>query len=305
MAAYFVQFAPTPNDECMRFYVDGVSFLPPEQTATLSFDGDNAHESPLATLLLHSLPMVEEVTVGSNFVTVRKSTDEAYAEKIKEASDATPPPPPSMTSTVGTNDDQATQAAETSVPTSSSSSDNNNTDAVEGQHQPLSSDIHEEILSKGKTDADGITTLDEDTLRALVKMMHWSELQMAVSAILTDHLYSGQPHITLGAPHPHQDTLPAEGDSEVLSAIKELIATTIRPELQKDGGDIRLIEFRETTDKVMSIELLGACKTCKSSKTTLQDLIERSTRHWIPEVAGIEAFIRRKGELQRHLTTAE
>ncbi|CAD2217815.1 hypothetical protein AGDE_01529 [Angomonas deanei] len=69
--------------------------------------------------------------------------------------------------------------------------------------------------------------------------------------------------------------------------IKELIHTTIRPQLQDDGGDIRFCRF-VADGGVMEVEMLGACRTCKSSKTTLVDLIERTTRHWIPEVKEVK-----------------
>ena len=45
---------------------------------------------------------------------------------------------------------------------------------------------------------------------------------------------------------------------------------------------------------IMKVELLGACKTCKSSSTTLKDLIERTTRFWIPEVSQVEEVKRKK-----------
>lgn len=264
LRGYLVQFASTPNAECMRFFVDNEIFLPQGLATTMTFDSTNSHQSPLAELILTALPMVAEVTIGQNFITVRRMEEEEYKLRLGEASGEV---------------EQLRQAS--------------GADDVSASSTAAPSDIHDEIKKMGKTDSDGITELDEETMRKLVKMMDWSELKLVVSAIITDHLYSGTPHIALDAPHPHQDTFPMEGDSEVVLSIKELIAETIRPELQKDGGDIRFLELREG-DRKLVIELLGACKTCKSSKTTLQDLIERTVRHWIPEVTGVAAMIRGK-----------
>ncbi|PIY72889.1 MAG: hypothetical protein COY86_09675, partial [Rhodobacterales bacterium CG_4_10_14_0_8_um_filter_70_9] len=57
--------------------------------------------------------------------------------------------------------------------------------------------------------------------------------------------------------------------------------------VQQDGGDIRLVRFEpldipevaqaegaQVTKGRVWVEMLGACKSCKSSKTTLKDLIE-------------------------------
>ncbi|ORC90500.1 uncharacterized protein TM35_000082980 [Trypanosoma theileri] len=77
---FLVRFQETPNESCYKFFVDDVKFLPEKQDGTLSFDLDNSYQSPLADQLLRNLPMVEEVTVGRNFVTVRRvDNDDADA----------------------------------------------------------------------------------------------------------------------------------------------------------------------------------------------------------------------------------
>jgi Fe-S cluster biogenesis protein NfuA len=111
----------------------------------------------------------------------------------------------------------------------------------------------------------------------------WKGVPFAVCAAILDHAASGRPAVDPSAPHPHQDTVVAEGDSEVVQALKEVIAETIRPQLQADGGDIRFVQF-EPESGALRIEMLGACKTCRSSPTTLRILIERTVKHWIPEV---------------------
>ncbi len=55
----------------------------------------------------------------------------------------------------------------------------------------------------------------------------------------------------------------------------------IRPALQADGGDMRLIELRED-EGIVDIELLGACGGCPMSTLTLKAGIERILKDRVP-----------------------
>lgn len=83
----------------------------------------------------------------------------------------------------------------------------------------------------------------------------------------------------------NNDTEPEEDDDEVVLAVKELLATRIRPMLRADGGNVRYIDM---SDGTVYLLLEGACKACPSSHITLKSGIERMLMHWIPEV--IEAL---------------
>ena len=72
-------------------------------------------------------------------------------------------------------------------------------------------------------------------------------------------------------------------DSEIVSMIKELIETRIRPAIQDDGGDIEYKAFDEETGTVF-LKLQGACKSCSSSEDTLKHGIESMLMHYIEEV---------------------
>ena len=56
----------------------------------------------------------------------------------------------------------------------------------------------------------------------------------------------------------------------------------VRPFLQNDGGDIKLVEI--TDDFVVIVELLGACGTCPTSVITLKMGVENYLKQKIPEV---------------------
>ncbi|CCW64085.1 unnamed protein product [Phytomonas sp. EM1] len=79
----------------------------------------------------------------------------------------------------------------------------------------------------------------------------------------------------------NDDTEPSDDDDEVVLAVKELLATRIRPMLRADGGNVRYIDMDDGTVYLL---LEGACKACPSSHLTLKGGIERMLMHWIPEV---------------------
>ena len=68
--------------------------------------------------------------------------------------------------------------------------------------------------------------------------------------------------------------------------IQELLGM-IRPALQRDGGDIELVEITE--DNVVFVRLKGHCAGCPGAMMTLKGLVERVIREEIPEVKTVEA----------------
>lgn len=61
----------------------------------------------------------------------------------------------------------------------------------------------------------------------------------------------------------------------------------IRPYLQADGGNVSLLEI--TDDKIVKLELLGACKSCSMSMMTLKAGIEETIKRSVPEIISVEA----------------
>lgn len=77
-------------------------------------------------------------------------------------------------------------------------------------------------------------------------------------------------------------------ESEVVSLIKEIIATRISPVVQEDGGDIKFISFDEPSGTVF-LSMKGSCKGCPSSSVTLKSGIEKMLIHYVAEVKEVEA----------------
>ncbi len=68
----------------------------------------------------------------------------------------------------------------------------------------------------------------------------------------------------------------------------EIALQSIRPFLQKDGGDVEFVELTE--NNIVRVRLLGACETCSMSAMTLKAGIEESIMNAIPQVRGVEAI---------------
>ena len=72
-------------------------------------------------------------------------------------------------------------------------------------------------------------------------------------------------------------------DKNDVAAVLELI----RPSLQADGGDVRLVDVNE--DGVVSVELQGACKGCPMSEMPLANGVERILKERVPGVTKVVA----------------
>ena len=61
----------------------------------------------------------------------------------------------------------------------------------------------------------------------------------------------------------------------------------IRPTLQRDGGDVVLIDVDD--NGVVKVKLTGACKGCPMSQLTLKNGIEKLLKIEVPEVTTVES----------------
>ena len=109
----------------------------------------------------------------------------------------------------------------------------------------------------------------------------WPQLKPAVLAAIMEHFTAGRPVILAEA---GEDANAAEGgeeDDEIVTQIKELLETRVRPAVATDGGDII---FQDFEDGVVYLHMQGSCSGCPSSTATLKAGIENMLRHYIPEV---------------------
>jgi Fe-S cluster biogenesis protein NfuA len=109
----------------------------------------------------------------------------------------------------------------------------------------------------------------------------WYRLKPAVLGAIMDHFTAGAP-VFLG----EIDAEDAEEDDEIVSQIKELLETRVRPAVAQDGGDIIFHRFE---DGVVYLQMHGSCQGCPSSTATLKAGIENMLRHYVPEVTEVRA----------------
>ena len=68
--------------------------------------------------------------------------------------------------------------------------------------------------------------------------------------------------------------------------VKEVLET-IRPMLQRDGGDIEFVELTE--DNIVKVKLQGHCAGCPGAQMTIKGVVERLLKEAYPEIQGVES----------------
>lgn len=77
----------------------------------------------------------------------------------------------------------------------------------------------------------------------------------------------------------------AQGSNDFKHKVAAVLAQ-VRPALQRDGGDVKLVDV---VDGVVQVELQGACRGCPMSQMTLAFGIERLLKAKIPEVVAVQS----------------
>lgn len=70
--------------------------------------------------------------------------------------------------------------------------------------------------------------------------------------------------------------------SEELKLNVEKALDEIRPFLQSDGGNISLVGIED--DKLVKVQLLGACTNCTVNQMTLQSGVEMTIKKYAPQI---------------------
>ena len=108
----------------------------------------------------------------------------------------------------------------------------------------------------------------------------WDSLKPLILAEIMDHFTHGDPVLAEGF-----DAAGADGDDdEIVTQIKELIETRVRPAVAQDGGDI---VFHAFEDGIVYLQMQGSCSGCPSSTATLKHGIENMLRYYIPQVVEV------------------
>ena len=111
----------------------------------------------------------------------------------------------------------------------------------------------------------------------------WNHIKPAILGAIMEHYQSGQPVMegeSGAVGHADHDG----PDADIVSQIKELLDTRVRPAVAQDGGDLTFHGFERG---VVYLHMQGACAGCPSSTLTLKMGIENLLRHYIPEVVEV------------------
>lgn len=66
----------------------------------------------------------------------------------------------------------------------------------------------------------------------------------------------------------------------------EKVLEKIRTGLKSDGGDIELVDIK---DSVVYVRLKGACGTCPMATFTLKNWVEAHLKREIPEISAVQS----------------
>jgi Fe-S cluster biogenesis protein NfuA len=134
----------------------------------------------------------------------------------------------------------------------------------------------------GVTNVSGVF-LGQDFITVSKSGGEWHHLKPAILGLIMDHYLSDAPIIEgqgAGADVPGQEFFDA-ADGEIVTTIKNLLETRVRPAVAQDGGDITFHGYKEG---VVYLNMKGSCSGCPSSTATLKHGIENLLRHFVPEV---------------------
>ena len=112
----------------------------------------------------------------------------------------------------------------------------------------------------------------------------WNDLKHSIISEIND-FYSKGNKVVLKKKLKNNDQ--EKEESEVVTKIKEVLESKIRPAVARDGGDIK---FKSFNDGIVTVELQGSCSGCPSSTVTLKRGVENMLRHYVPEVNSVESI---------------
>ena len=122
--------------------------------------------------------------------------------------------------------------------------------------------------------------------------LEWPQLKAPILSAIMDHYTSGGPLFTdSDSSHGGHDGEIYEGEAaQIVTEIKDLLDSRVRPAVAQDGGDILFNRFDAATG-IVYLHMKGACSGCPSSAATLKSGVENLLKHYVPEVTAVEQAI--------------
>jgi Fe-S cluster biogenesis protein NfuA len=118
-------------------------------------------------------------------------------------------------------------------------------------------------------------------------VVEWETVTQEIRQFLLDYLQAGKPVLT-GTPAMKQTEATSEDAAsesaptelgEIESRIVEILDEFVKPAVAQDGGNIAFVAYE---NKVVKVQLQGACAGCPSSTLTLQQGIKNILQRMLP-----------------------
>ena len=74
--------------------------------------------------------------------------------------------------------------------------------------------------------------------------------------------------------------------SDLFNRVEDAL-NSIRPYLEADGGNVKIVEI--SNENVVRLELTGACGACPMSTMTMKAGVEEAIKRAVPEITSVEA----------------
>ena len=118
----------------------------------------------------------------------------------------------------------------------------------------------------------------------------WMDINTSLKDFIKQYFDEGKPVFENGfKPTPsaeRKSDAVASTDVEIVTKIKEMLETYIKPAVEMDGG---AIQFKSYNAGKVSLLLQGSCSGCPSSTITLKAGIEGLLKRMVPEVTEVVA----------------
>lgn len=154
------------------------------------------------------------------------------------------------------------------------------TDAEAAKASPLA----ERLFGLG--DIEGVFFGSDFVTVTKVDAVDWAHIRPSVLGAIMDHFTSGAPIMADGAQSTSGHAAGDGDDSELVTQIKDILDTRVRPAVAQDGGDIVFHGFEEG---IVYLNMVGACAGCPASTATLKHGVENLLKHFVPEVQEVRA----------------
>jgi Fe-S cluster biogenesis protein NfuA len=116
-------------------------------------------------------------------------------------------------------------------------------------------------------------------------VVEWDAVTQELRQFILNHIQEGKPVLT-AAPAPKAaaldeaaDAAPAYAEDGIEARIIEILEEYVKPAVAQDGGNI---VFAGYENKIVKVQLQGACAGCPSSTLTLQQGIKNILQRMLP-----------------------